>query len=383
MESTDSSIGSQQPNLPPGFRFHPTDEELVVHYLKKKASSTPLPVAIIAEVDLYKFDPWELPAKATFGEQEWYFFSPRDRKYPNGVRPNRAATSGYWKATGTDKPVLTSGGTQKVGVKKALVFYGGKPPKGIKTSWIMHEYRLADNKNNNKPPGYDFSNKKNSLRLDDWVLCRIYKKNNTHRPLDQDKDDSIDDMLGSIQPSISIGNQHNNPKFQFASKGTATSFGTLLENHEHSLFDGMMGNNSDEGINNGSMSQSIVNPLKRNLPSLFWTDETSIEPQANKKFHGDSNDGSMEKMDGNGSVTTLLSQLPESPSLQQQRQQEETMMGSMGDGIYRPPFQLPGLHCLKPSGDEAFGLGVKIEILSIREEIENASLDEPGFNFIS
>jgi len=75
MESTDSSSGSapprrrqqQQkqagsaPDLPPGFRFHPTDEELVVHYLKKKAASAPLPVAIIAEVDLYKFDPWELP----------------------------------------------------------------------------------------------------------------------------------------------------------------------------------------------------------------------------------------------------------------------------------------------------------------------------------
>lgn len=104
-------------------------------------------------------------AKATFGEQEWYFFSPRDRKYPNGARPNRAATSGYWKATGTDKPVLTSGGTQKVGVKKALVFYGGKPPKGIKTNWIMHEYRLADSKTSNKPPGCDLGNKKNSLRV--------------------------------------------------------------------------------------------------------------------------------------------------------------------------------------------------------------------------
>ncbi|KAL2473202.1 NAC domain containing protein 2 [Forsythia ovata] len=166
MESTDSSTGSQQPQLPPGFRFHPTDEELVVHYLKKKAASAPLPVAIIADVDLYKFDPWELPAKAVFGEQEWYFFSPRDRKYPNGARPNRAATSGYWKATGTDKPVLTAGGTQKIGVKKALVFYGGKPPKGIKTNWIMHEYRLTDNnsKQNTNPHGCVVGNKKGSLR---------------------------------------------------------------------------------------------------------------------------------------------------------------------------------------------------------------------------
>ncbi|KAF4363830.1 hypothetical protein F8388_000495 [Cannabis sativa] len=133
--STDSSSSlrssqEQHPKLPPGFRFHPTDEELVVHYLKRKAASAPLPVTIIAEIDLYKFDPWELPSKASFGEQEWYFFSPRDRKYPNGARPNRAATSGYWKATGTDKPIMSSNGChEKVGVKKALVFYGGKPPK--------------------------------------------------------------------------------------------------------------------------------------------------------------------------------------------------------------------------------------------------------------
>lgn len=58
----DSSIGPGHPHLPPGFRFHPTDEELVVHYLKKKAASVPLPVSIIAEIDLYKFDPWELPS---------------------------------------------------------------------------------------------------------------------------------------------------------------------------------------------------------------------------------------------------------------------------------------------------------------------------------
>ena len=109
--------------------------------------------------------------KASFGEQEWYFFSPRDRKYPNGARPNRAATSGYWKATGTDKPILTSNGSQKVGVKKALVFYGGKPPKGIKTNWIMHEYRLVDATNSSSKlinPHHHTpapTNKKASLRV--------------------------------------------------------------------------------------------------------------------------------------------------------------------------------------------------------------------------
>lgn len=82
--------------------------------------------------------------KTEFGENEWYFFSPRDRKYPNGVRPNRATVSGYWKATGTDKAIYS--GSKLVGVKKSLVFYKGRPPKGDKTDWIMHEYRLAESK---------------------------------------------------------------------------------------------------------------------------------------------------------------------------------------------------------------------------------------------
>lgn len=48
-------------DLPPGFRFHPTDEELIVHYLINQTQSRSCPVPIIPEVDIYKFDPWELP----------------------------------------------------------------------------------------------------------------------------------------------------------------------------------------------------------------------------------------------------------------------------------------------------------------------------------
>ncbi|KAK8953669.1 NAC domain-containing protein 68 [Platanthera guangdongensis] len=156
-------------NLPPGFRFHPTDEELVDHYLRRQAEEQLLPAPIIAELDLYKYNPWDLPDKALFGTREWYFFTPRDRKYPNGSRPNRAAGRGYWKATGADKPVTARSSTRPIGIKKALVFYDGKAPKGTKTDWIMHEYRLAD-----------AAGRRNSgsLRLDDWVLCRLYNKRN-------------------------------------------------------------------------------------------------------------------------------------------------------------------------------------------------------------
>ncbi|PRQ33636.1 putative transcription factor NAM family [Rosa chinensis] len=163
---------SASPNfqLPPGFRFHPSDEELIVHYLQRKVTSRPLPAHLITEIDLYKYNPWELPKMALFGEDEWYFFSPRERKYPNGERPNRAAASGYWKAAGSDKPILTSCGISKrIGVKKALVFYTGRAPTGIKTEWIMVEYRLLDS--TTKP-----SRSKGSMRVSEIfnALLRLH-----------------------------------------------------------------------------------------------------------------------------------------------------------------------------------------------------------------
>lgn len=198
--------------LPPGFRFHPTDEELIVYYLKNQATSRPCPVSIIPEVDIYKFDPWELPEKAESGENEWYFFSPRERKYPNGVRPNRATVSGYWKATGTDKAIYS--GSKYVGVKKSLVFYKGRPPKGLKTDWIMHEYRLSDSRRQiNKHVG--------SMRLDDWVLCRIYKKKQMGKLLEQKVE------ISSPQFEITAPNDANE---DHSSKFPRTcSIGHLLE----------------------------------------------------------------------------------------------------------------------------------------------------------
>ena len=78
---------------------------------------------------------------ASFGENEWYFFSHKDKKYPTGTRTNRATTAGFWKATGRDKAIYSN---QKVlvGMRKTLVFYCGRAPNGQKTDWIMHEYRL-------------------------------------------------------------------------------------------------------------------------------------------------------------------------------------------------------------------------------------------------
>ncbi|CAL9102407.1 unnamed protein product [Musa textilis] len=188
-------------NLPPGFRFHPSDEELVVHYLCRKIACQRLPVPIIAEIDLYKYNPWELPDKALFGQKEWYFFTPRDRKYPNGSRPNRAAGKGYWKATGADKPISPKGSKTTVAIKKALVFYYGKAPRGVKTDWIMHEYRVADTDRRAK----------GSLRLDDWVLCRLYNKKNTWEKMQQQKKTCFGEPMDSSDEAGSAADSFRTP----------------------------------------------------------------------------------------------------------------------------------------------------------------------------
>lgn len=46
--------------VPPGFRFHPTDEELVDYYLRKKVNSRRIDLDVIKDVDLYKIEPWDL-----------------------------------------------------------------------------------------------------------------------------------------------------------------------------------------------------------------------------------------------------------------------------------------------------------------------------------
>ncbi|KAL0684940.1 hypothetical protein Bca4012_051788 [Brassica carinata] len=51
--------------LPPGFRFHPTDEELIDYYLKRKVEGLEIELEVIPVIDLYKFDRWELPGDRT------------------------------------------------------------------------------------------------------------------------------------------------------------------------------------------------------------------------------------------------------------------------------------------------------------------------------
>ncbi|CAJ1963543.1 unnamed protein product [Sphenostylis stenocarpa] len=157
-------MGDTNVNLPPGFRFYPTDEELVVHFLHRKASLLPCHPDVIPDLEVYQYDPWELHGRALEEGNQWYYYSRRTQ--------NTVTSNGYWKPTGMEEPVVSSSNNKRVGMKKYFVFHVGEAPAGIKTNWIMQEYRLSDSASSTRS-----SKRKPKTDYNKWVICRVYERN--------------------------------------------------------------------------------------------------------------------------------------------------------------------------------------------------------------
>ncbi|GER57414.1 NAC domain-containing protein [Striga asiatica] len=158
-----STSSNQRLRFPPGYRFMPTDQELIVDYLAKKVNNEPIPVAEISEVILYGSPPYLL--------------------------------------TGLDFQTL-----QNLPIRDALNIQTGtdqvdqlkRPGDATKTNWIMHEYKL------NTPSKSPSCNDK---RLDDWVLCRIYQKPKRSNKKQTDADDRVADEEDLESPFFSENNE--------------------------------------------------------------------------------------------------------------------------------------------------------------------------------
>ncbi|XP_068669564.1 NAC domain-containing protein 78-like isoform X2 [Aristolochia californica] len=149
----------------PGFRFHPTDEELIGFHLKRKVIGRSPWRQIIAEIDLYRLEPWDVSNLSILqgGDKEYYFFTALDKKYGHGSRTNRTTPDGYWKITGKDHLIYI--GSRLAGARKALVYHFGRAPHGDRTNWVMHEFRLE---------GEEVDRAAASEEV--FVLCRIFEK---------------------------------------------------------------------------------------------------------------------------------------------------------------------------------------------------------------
>ncbi|KAG8390255.1 hypothetical protein BUALT_Bualt01G0064700 [Buddleja alternifolia] len=192
-------------HVPPGFRFHPTDEELVDYYLRRKVTNKRIDLDVIKDVDLYKIEPWDLQELCSLGtedQNEWYFFSHKDKKYPTGTRTNRATAAGFWKATGRDKAIYSK--HDLIGMRKTLVFYKGRAPNGQKSDYIMHEYRLETDENG-------------TPQEEGWAVCRVFKKRiaTTQRHSEHDSPIWYDDQV-SFMPDMESPKQHSyNPNLSY------------------------------------------------------------------------------------------------------------------------------------------------------------------------
>ncbi|KAK3144723.1 hypothetical protein QOZ80_4AG0316960 [Eleusine coracana subsp. coracana] len=157
-------------DLPPGFHFFPSDEELVIHFLRRKASLLPCQPDVVPIVLLNQYDPWELNGQALQAGNQLYFFS--------HATQSRVTPNGYWNPICADE--MVSSGDCNVGLKKTLAFIVGQPPEGIETNWVMHEYHLLDGSSNGSCGSTSSSSKRlhkkkghSKTECSNWVICRV------------------------------------------------------------------------------------------------------------------------------------------------------------------------------------------------------------------
>ncbi|XP_006491403.2 NAC domain-containing protein JA2-like isoform X1 [Citrus sinensis] len=177
-----------------GFRFHPTEEEIISYFLERKMCGLDFPAHTIADVvDVCKYEPWDLPQRSRMPKEDrvWYFFNALVSKSPNSKLVNRQTNSGFWKPTGKDRVIWDEQG-KKIGFKKNLVFHTGRAKNGIRTNWVMHEYHSQNASSYSK----------------EFVLLRLKKKSGDkpdacNEPTPQPSAfDSGNGAIGNTNPQI-------------------------------------------------------------------------------------------------------------------------------------------------------------------------------------
>ncbi|KAJ9553037.1 hypothetical protein OSB04_017082 [Centaurea solstitialis] len=142
--SSNQPESDYEDSLFPGYKFLPSDSELIVHYLKPKIATGTHPPCRLHEVYLYDHHPQQLSETyRAASENKWYFLTPRERRYPKGSLPKRSSKKfGRWKATQTRTDVYDDVNTQMVVGKSASFAF--LDDKGHKTEWLMYEYTTDD-----------------------------------------------------------------------------------------------------------------------------------------------------------------------------------------------------------------------------------------------
>ncbi|KDP24005.1 hypothetical protein JCGZ_25393 [Jatropha curcas] len=145
-----------------GYRFCPTEEELVCFYLQEKLHKT-LPVIADAVIktldDLYSDEPWNIFCNET--PENGYFYVFTKLKTRSANRSKRTTPSGTWTGR-SSKDIPCRNITY---VRKYFVFDAkGEAASSSNGHWTMHEFSLKDE-------GFK----------GDYVLCKIKREDKSEQ----------------------------------------------------------------------------------------------------------------------------------------------------------------------------------------------------------
>eukprot|EP00253_Pinus_taeda_P004800 PITA_04800 len=277
-------VGTKIRDLP-GFRFYPTEEELLDFYLNKRVQG-PYPLSfhkIIPTLDLYRYDPWELPGlDYDAGLTQWFFFVPRNKEK---VCPqtNRLTASGFWKATSLDRAIHNKL-LHCIGLKKTLLFYKGKGPRGEKTNCIMNEYESRGSTATVEECLVSFTAEIlmeliwHVQKKMDMVLCRIYRKAVSHKSIEEG---AKSDHLEKEERAHSVGDEYPekshsdtlNGSCQLSNPTTETTISSLPHKNEN----GMCSSSVSETNNESNLFDFLE-------PFMFYEDTmVFMTPKARKR----------------------------------------------------------------------------------------------------
>jgi hypothetical protein len=242
-ERESSEDGSGGLKLPIGFRFRPTDEELLVHYLKRKVWSMSLPAAVVPEFEVFHSNPWDLPGDS---KEKRYFFCKTKSNFMSKCSGSLSTDCGFWKPTGKDKLIMGPGRNQVIGIKKPFVFYQVNKSLALKTQWTMHEYCLVCS------VATPYLPQKLMVQVGDWVVCRVYQRkrkarnhgtSNDHQLTDSRKSRTLRGVQAGDHMNLRMGDCNNRMGFSVAQCSSSCSSGITeissreLDQEESSRYD--------------------------------------------------------------------------------------------------------------------------------------------------
>ncbi|XP_060216984.1 NAC domain-containing protein 68-like [Lycium barbarum] len=164
--SCDHQAKGPSSRRPMGYRFHPTNKELL-KYLSGFVRNEPLPeqYQLMQQVDLYADkEPWQIFDEGT-NKNTRYFITPQKKVKPEWKRFARTVGKGTWKPQGKGKEVFDDKG-RLMGYFKSLKYIpANKSSNKANGEWLMTEYSLYN--------GYVDASK---IKKKGYVICKIKKK---------------------------------------------------------------------------------------------------------------------------------------------------------------------------------------------------------------